>query len=74
MKNTLTTCPGAPENEDVILKCMTTTFRDTPYPEATIYRRYTAQRLGMSYLHVPNYNYFKQALEKYIAFGKILGN
>ena len=50
MKNTLTTCPGAPKYEDVIIKCIATKFRDTPYPGATIYSRYTAERLAMSKL------------------------
>ena len=43
MKNTLTTSPGAPEYEDVIIKrIMTTQFRDTPYPEAPIYNQFKA--------------------------------
>ena len=44
MINILTKCLSAPKYEDVIIKCMKTKFHDTPYPEATIYSRYTAQR------------------------------
>ena len=64
MKNTLNTAPGAKVNE--ILNCMSSAFKDKPYPGETIYTRYSVDRFGLSSL--PNVNPLK------LEFGPVLND